>query len=257
MTLSFKDFTLQFLGLKLPVDARAVASSLYFIKSPISLQAVISSGEPYVPDVSSHQFVDSSGNSTPGPIVSFFWVDKANWQTSGGPTPNQKRQATSWNLTVWEAGGEPGGFVIDANVPFRNETSGLVQYNYVSIQLDGEYKCQVTAFNNYGSASVVKNNVAITIPGTTPSISVAYLGNNNFQVKGSGFTPGGQVLVIAQVGGYAVEAKVTADSMHGSIPSTPMPCQETCGQANGGQLNFTATDLATNTQSNKVSKICH
>jgi len=264
MTISFKDFALQFLRVKLPETADAAASASGFTHRPISMRAVIGTAAPYVPDGHTHPFIDDTGNSDPGPTVYFYWMDEANYPSSitgsgswSGPLPNQRRQAGSWNLTVWEAGGEPGGPVINANVPYSNESAGLVSYKYVSIQLDGVYKCQVTAYNNYGSATLVKDPVAITEPGMTPTItSVTYLGTNNFQIKGSGFTPGGQVKLIAQVGGYAIEETITSDPTHGNI-STELACEQPCTQANGGGLSFSATDLATGQTSNQPSANCH
>lgn len=107
-----------------------------------------------------------------------------------------------------------------------------MQWTYHSIQLNGIYQYQVTAYNDFGSAATGVGKVPITVPGTTPTItSVTYLGSNNsFEVKGTGFTSGGEVLVIAQVGGYAAEERVAADWPDGTIKREIL-CIDTCKQA--------------------------
>jgi hypothetical protein len=204
MTVSFKQFAFEFLGLtQLPVKASAVASAAGFVNRPIPLRAVISIAAPYMPDTSSYDLVDSSNNMVTGedpPVVAFFWMDPANypsWVTTTG-SHDQRRQATSWTVTVWEARAEGeeyksystiGNPVIDAGkVPFSNESAGLVQFDYTSIQLNGQYACQITAFNAYGSTSAAVIGIAITIAGVTPSIALKYLGttNQNFRIDGTG-----------------------------------------------------------------------
>jgi hypothetical protein len=256
MALSLKEFTTGFLKLKLPAKALDVAASAGFDHPPISLLDVMSSARPYAP---TGVAVDDSKNTDPGlgggpPIVVFSWRDPANSPASGGTAPNPLRQATSWNLTVMEAGGEPGAPVINTTIPLRNETAGLVQYTYTYIQLNGQYIYQITAYNDYGSTSAA-TKVWITVPGRVPNITVTYLGSNNlFAVKGSNFTPGGEVKIIAQVGGWASEVNVAANAQ-GSI-SAELTCQQPCTQAGGGQLQFQATDLVTGTQSNSPNENC-
>jgi hypothetical protein len=269
MTLSFKEFATQFLRLKLPVKAVDAASAAGFVHRPISLRAVISSAAPYVP---AHTAVDDSNNTVPGrgggpPIVVFSWLDPANSPASGSTPSNPLRRATSWNLTVTEAQITvaetnsfvvlPGVPVINSSVPLKNETAGLVQYDYVYIQLHGEYVYQITAFNDYGSASTGTIPVAIAIPGQTPSISVTYLGTpNSFRIKGTGFTPRAGVKIVVTGGsGFANIVYLTADSS-GSINTTQY-FQGLCSEAGGGQLQFQATDLGPNTESNTVSQNCH
>jgi hypothetical protein len=267
---SFKDFVLNFEHLALPAHARAVASTAGFGTPPISLRKVMDIGAPYRPDVSTYPFADYSGNTNPNPTVDFYWMDPANyppWITdsdnyAGPADPNQARQATSWNLKVWEASSwaPPGGPyppVINVNVPFSNEAAGLVAWTYIGDQLNGEYVYQLTAYNDYGSASTGARNVAIPIPGAAPHINVIYLGANNiFRVTGSGFTRGGQVRVIAQAGGgWDAPAQFTANANQ-SI-SGNVDCIVACKGAGGGQLSFQATDLGTGTQSNSVNETCH
>jgi hypothetical protein len=263
---SFKDFVVNFEHLTLPAHARAVASSAGFSAPPISLRKVMDIGAPYVPDVHTYPIADYSGNTDPGPTVDFYWMDPANyppWITdsdnyAGPADPNQARQATSWNLKVWEASSwaPPGVPVIDVNVPFSNETSGLVAWSYIGDQLNGEYVYQVTAYNDYGSAATGARNVAIPIPGATPNINVIYLGSgNSFKVTGSGFTRGGPVQVTGQVGGYEAILNLTANTNQ-SI-SGELVCAFQCMQAGGGQLTIQATDEGTGTQSNSVNENCH
>jgi hypothetical protein len=265
---SFRDFSVDFEHLKLPARARNVASSAGFNAPPISLRKVMAQAAPYVPDVHTYPIVDVSGNTEPGPTVDFYWMDPANYppwivdsSDYAGPVPNPARQATWWNLTVWEASSwaPPGGPfppVINVNVPFSNEASGLVEWTYIGDQLNGEYVYEITAFNDYGSASTGAKNAAITIPGMTPNINVVFLGlNNAFRVTGSGFTRGGRVQVIAQVGGFAAEMYLTAN-VNQSI-SGELVCLHACKQAGGGQLTFQATDLGTGAQSNSVNENCH
>jgi hypothetical protein len=272
MTVSFKQFALQFLGLKLPVRASAAAAAAGFVNRPISLRAVMNSAAPYVPDTSKYAIVDSSNNVVTGkgpPVVAFFWMDPANyppWVSTTG-SYDQRRQATSWTVTVWEAQAEGeeyksfgtiGNPVIDAaTVPFSSESGGLVQYDYTSIQLNGQYACQITAFDAYDSTSTAKIPIAITIPGVTPSIALTYLGttNQNFQIKGTGFTPRGGVKISATVGGYGwfVYVPVADNGTFDTTQSVVFICK----QAGGGQLQFQATDLATNSTSNQPTAQCH
>jgi hypothetical protein len=257
VTFSFKDFATKWLNFKTPLHASAVASSVGFTKRPISLRQVMATAGPYKPDVSTYPIANYTQNTTPNPIVSFFWMDPANyppWVSLSGPTPDPRREATSWNLTVVEAGGEVGGPVIDVTVPLKNEAAGLVQYDYTSIQLDGVYNCQVTAYNSYGSAAAGRNNVGIIIPGTTPDITVVYTGSHNYKITGSGFTPGGQVKFVAQVSGFALE-QTDAAGKKGSI-SANMNCEQPCSEAKGGTLQFQATDQATGVQSNSPTQPC-
>src|ERR1700723_1849236 len=107
MSLSFEQFVTRFLGLKLPVKALDVASASGLTQRPISLRAVISTGAPFMPD---NTIVNSSGNVVTGkgpPVVIFSWTDPA---VTGG-SPDSRRQATSWNLTVWEAEGTGAAWV--------------------------------------------------------------------------------------------------------------------------------------------------
>ena len=251
MTLSFKQFATQFLGRKLRVTVRDAASAAGFVHPPISLRAVISSAAPYVP---AHSAIDASNNTDPGqgggpPIVVFSWLDPANSPASGSTPPNQLRQATWWNLTVKEAGGEIGGPVINETVPFRNETAGVVKFTYTSYQLDGQYFFQVTAFNDYGSASTAET-VWITVPGRIPTIKVTDAGgpNADFTIMGSGFTPGGNVKILAWASGNGGWGTIeTIAATQDGVISTFTSCKSICSQAGGGQLQFTATDLETNT----------
>jgi hypothetical protein len=257
MILSLKQFATGFLTLRSPVKATDAAAAVGFTRRPISLLAVISSAAPFVPKVGTVPLLDCSNNTEqPGggpPLVVFSWVDEANY---GSPPSNPRRQATSWNLTVWEAPSlDPpqGAPVINATVLPKNESAGVLQYDYVSIQLHGEYMYQITAFNDYGSATTGKRGpVAITVPGTSPTIRVKKVGGPNaeFTITGSGFTPGGNVSLLAWAsgnGGWGVGWTITA-SPHGGI-STFNYCKQICSQAGGGSLQFTATDEATNTTS--------
>jgi hypothetical protein len=272
MTVSFKQFALQFLALKLPVKASAAASAAGFVNRPISLLAVMRSAAPYVPDTGKYGLVDSSNNVVTGkgpPVVAFFWMDPVNyppWVTTTG-SYDERRQATSWTVTVWEAQAEGeeyksfstiGNPVINAaEVPFSSESAGLVQYDYTSIQLNGQYGCQITAFDAYGSTSTGIIPIAITIPGVTPSITLNYLGttNQNFAIKGTGFTPRGGVKIAATVGGYGWFVYVPV-AENGTFATT-QSVSSICKQAGGGQLQFQATDLATNATSNQPTAQCH
>lgn len=270
MTLSFKQFATRFLGLKLPVKAVHAASAAGFVLRPISLRAVISSAAPYVP---AHTAVDDSNNTGPQPgggppVVVFSWSDPANSPASGSTPSNPLRQATSWNLTVSEARitvAETNSFVVlpgvpvinNASVPLKNETAGLVKYDYVYIQLHGEYAYRITAINDYGSTSTETIPVAIAIPGRTPSIGVTYLGTPNlFRIKGTGFTPrAGAKTVVTGGSGFANIVYLTADSSGGI--DTTQSFQGLCSEAGGGKLQFQVTDLGANTESNTVSENCH
>jgi len=256
MTLSFNEFATQLLNLGLPVKALDAASKAGFTKPPISLQAVISSAAPYGPVGSA---VDDSNNTDPGPAVVFSWTDPANAPASGGTPPDRLRQATSWNLTVWEAPSlhpKSNVPVINVTVPFKNEAAGLVQYNYVGDQLDGQYIYQITAFNDFGSALTTKE-VWITVPGVTPNISVSYLGESQWEVKGSGFTPGAEVSVQVWAtgnGGWGGGGGAPAD-LQGKIQTT-VNSFFPCSKAGQGQVQFWATDGATKAQSNTINKTC-
>jgi hypothetical protein len=260
MALSFKEFVTQFLNLTLPVKALDAASAAGFTHPPISLRAVISSGKPYAPDVSTVPVVDSSNNPQ---SVAFTWIDDAN---RGSTDVNPRRQATSWNLTVWEAPSlHPASTtpVINATsgegsgtghwIP---EAAGVVQYVYSSVPLHGQYICQITAFNDFGSASTAEK-VWITMPGVTPSIAVSYLTNNNWEVKGSGFTPGAEVSVQVWApgnGGWGGGGGASA-GLDGNIQIV-LNSLAACSKAGGGQVQFWATDGATKGQSNTVNSTC-
>jgi hypothetical protein len=133
---SFKDFTVQYLKLTLPVGLCAVAKSLGFDKTPISKRQVMGTAGPYQPDVNDwYPFVDNSNNVEPHALVAFFWGDPANFppwildsDSWGGPDPNPARQATSWRFTLWQV---PGGAVVfDTTVPLKNENTGEGKVQY-------------------------------------------------------------------------------------------------------------------------------
>jgi hypothetical protein len=265
MTVSFKQFATQYLNLKLPVKASAAASDAGFTTRPISLKEVIASAAPFRPNTSKVPLLNCSNNTDPGPgggppQVIFSWVDDANY---GSPPSNPRRQATSWQLTVWEAATlHPKGTVpvINQTISLKDESGGVVTFTYVDIQLHGEYNYQITANNDYGSASTgVVGPVAITEPNTSPNIKVTYAGGSNaeFTITGSGFTPGGNVKIMAWAsgnGGWGDIVTITA-SPQGTI-STFQYCSSICKQAGGGSLQFTATDLATNAQANQANETC-
>lgn len=264
MSLSFKQFATQYLKLKLPVKASTAASDAGFTKRPISLNAVIGSGAPFPPKVGAVPFLNCSNNTNPGPgggppQVIFSWVDEAVY---GSSPANPRRQARSWQLVVWEAASlhpKDNVPVINQTIPLKDESGGVVTFTYVYIQLHGEYNCQITATNEWGSASIAVGPVAITEPNTSPNIKVTYAGGSNadFVITGSGFTPGGDVKLMAWAsgnGGWGNITTITA-SPTGTI-SNLQPCAGICKQAGGGSLQFTATDLATNAQANQANETC-
>jgi hypothetical protein len=114
--------------------------------------------------------------------------------------------------------------------------------------LNGSYTYQITAFNNYGSASTGKKSITITIT----------LGSNQFSVQGSGFTHSNPVKVgiSASVSGQsAPETSLTADS--GGRIKTVISCQPLCTTAGAGsQLQFQATDTASGQTSNTALTNC-
>jgi hypothetical protein len=205
--------------------------------------------------------VDNSQNKQPSPEVSFFWMDEANyppWITDSdgwtGPPPNKLRQATSWEFTLWEVGGPA---VFDATVPLGNENVGdaLVQYDYTG-ELNGPYTYEITAFNNYGSASTPKGSVTISLASLSPTITVTALGSNSFRVQGTGFTPNGQVNVNVNesVRGTALPKQTTNANPQGGITIPKIDCKSLCPGRD--QLLFKAIDAATNTLSNLVQINC-
>lgn len=262
MTFSYSDFVTQFLGLKLPAKFSVVASSLGFALPNISMRQVMSKGAPYAPDDSTYPFVDNSNNQPSAPSVAFFWMDEANYppwivdsDNWSGPPPNQLRQATSWELTLSPVNGSAP--VLDATVPFANETAGLVNFEFNG-QLKGNFTYQITAFNNYGSAST-KGTAAITLAGSGPTIMVSPLmplSSNKFEVDGTGFTNGNpvKISVSSSISDNSTSVSTNADN-NGKF-KTQVPCQPVCSIAGGGQLQFIATDSATNKQSNIVIKTC-
>jgi hypothetical protein len=253
MDYSFKDFATQFANFTtFPISAAAVASSQGFNNRPISLRLVMSAGAPYVPDVSTYKFLDNSKNPSQ---VSFFWVDDANlpqWVSSNPLNP--LRSATSWQLELWETlqNGQVGAQVFDVSVPGSSrQASGLVQYDY-NEGLIGNYLCQVTAFNNYGSASTPRNSVQIELPSGSPSLSVKRSGTtNSFVVTGSGFPPGATVTIEVDGGAtFATPLSPAPPEIHagsdGSISNAPaINCQPLCtmvdhGPGGGSPLRFEA-----------------
>lgn len=247
MNYSFKDFATQFAGFQLPVGVLAVAKPAV---PPISLRALMDQGAPYVPDDYTYPLVDESNNNGPSPLVAFFWMDAANYppwivdsDSWTGPRPNQLRQATSWNFNLWDA--KTGASVIAATVPLRNETVGLVQYDYIG-ELNDNYSYQITAINNYGSASTVRNPVTITLGSGSPSITVYSLGSNKFWIRGTGFQGYPTVKFLVTAGfGQSSTLTLSPPSMPvgstGAFQTAPFSCQAICaaeGGGHGGQLSF-------------------
>jgi hypothetical protein len=129
-----------------------------------------------------------------------------------------------------------------------------VQYNYIGDQLDGQYIYQITAFNHFGSALTTKE-VWITVPGVTPNISVSYLGESQWEVKGSGFTPGAEVSVQVWATGNGGWGGGAPADLQGKIQTT-VNSFFPCSKAGQGQVQFWATDGATKAQSNTINKTC-
>jgi hypothetical protein len=244
---SFKDFATQFAGFQLPVGVLGVAKPAV---PPISLRALMDQGAPYAPDDYTYAFVDNSNNNGPSPLVAFFWMDAANYppwivdsDSWTGPRPNQLRQATSWNFNLWDA--NSGASVIAATVPLRNEIVGLVQYDYIG-ELNGNYSYQITALNNYGSASTLRTPVRITLGSLSPNITVKSLGNNKFAISGTGFqgypTVKFQVTTgFSQPGKNILSPPSVSVGPTGAFQTAPFSCQAICaadGGGSGGQLHF-------------------
>jgi hypothetical protein len=217
----------------------------------------MSAGAPYVPDLSIFGFFDNTNN--PGQVA-FFWADDTNlppWDNLSW-SPNPARSATSLEFQLWEAlgGGKAGAQLFDVTLSLRAlQANGRVQYDYTGT-LDGNYLFQVTAFNNYGSASTGISPVAIGLATPSLSITVTAAGSNNFEVQGKGFTENNpvQINVSSSVSGNSTSKNTTAGS-DGSIKVT-INCQSVCSGASGGQLQFQATDTVTNTSSNTVLENC-
>ena len=135
MTLSFNEFATQLLNLRFLVKPSSAASKAGFTKPPISLQAVISSAAPY----GRSALPSTNSNNTDRGLQPAVFLDGPS-KRSGlqRRLPDRLRQATSWNLTVWEAPSlhpKSNVPVIKYAVPFKNEAAGLVQYNYVGDKL--------------------------------------------------------------------------------------------------------------------------
>jgi hypothetical protein len=187
-TVSFEDFATQFVKVRLPTALATVASAIGSDKKPISLRAMMDTAAPYVPDITRAAFVDNSQSTPPNWRVVFLWTDLANlppWDSSGwsGPPPNPARAATSWQFTVWPAGGSP---VIDATVPVANEKpGGGVQYEYNGA-LVGDFEYRITAFNEYGSASTGTRPITIILGAPVPAPPFGLASNYNYILASNG-----------------------------------------------------------------------
>jgi len=255
MTISFKDFATQFEKLQLPVSANAVAASLNFVHRPISLRQVISTGAPYVPNLEGCPLpFAQQGAVIGGPgLTDFCWYDVASlppWVAAGGSLQpgNPLRIATSWMLATWEATSTNTKGIQIINTPIsRNGELNQIVYGWPQ-ELIGNYLFQITAYNNYGSASTEIISVKITLP-INPRINTNSLANNIFNIVGDGFTPGGMVQINADTGfgqpGTAIpQISVIADPLGILPPHVPVECATICAKAGGGSIAFTAQDVA-------------
>ena len=102
-----------------------------------------------------------------------------------------------------------------------------------------------------GASSAV--NPTITVDALPP------LSANTFSVQGSGFTSSGNVIinVSSSLSDNFLPPVSAQAEVGGSLNSVAVPCQSVCSVAGGGQLQFTATDVATNIQSNLIFMNCH
>jgi hypothetical protein len=249
MNYSFKDFATQFAGIGLPTGALAVGKSLG-AAPPFSLRSLMSQGAPYAPAGVSP--VVSSG------VTAFFWLDIASappWVNT--PSANASRIATSWVLQVWEdVGNAKGAQLINATIN-RNASDAFnqIQYDYAQA-LDGVYFCEVTAYNNYGSASTGVFQATINPP-VNPQIAVTRVQGNIFHVTGSGFTPSGPVQVNADIaiGGQAIPTIDVTATDSGTLPTVTAVCTTICSQAAGGGLTFQAQDMKSGNTSNTVTNL--
>lgn len=259
MNYSFKDYATQFAKFTLPVGAIAVGKPLF---PPMSLREIMNQGAPYVPDLSIFGFVDNSNNPS---LVAFFWADDANlppWDNLNF-SPNPLRMATSWRFQLWEAVG--GAQLIDVTLLLSAlQADGSVQYDYEP-GLDGNYLYQITAFNNYGSASTAKVPVTITLPSGSPTLTVqrSPTNTNSFVIAGAGFKAGASVTLEVDGGVGSAHTlspppQLIAVGGNGKFQTAAIACQSLCtlvdgGTGGGGALRFEAivngTVVATHTSS--------
>jgi hypothetical protein len=244
MTISFKAFVLV-KGFNVPVKASAVATSLNF-HPPVSLRALIGTAGPYEPiNVSYTTTVEGTG---------FLWYDEANlppwiWKADDSPygPPDPIRQATRFDLKIWDAPGN--NVIIDEPIPYNVPNGSGLPAVYDAGVLDGSYTYQVTAFNQFGTASIPKTGpIQITPPAPGPNIAVVTVGANEFQVKGTGFEDwaGQTVDINVDIGpSFSVSQEPVPTARVDDQGGFNTNIQATiCGGRPGAPLRFSVTEQA-------------
>jgi hypothetical protein len=185
MDLSFAAFA-SAKGFSDPVSAEAVAASMH-VNPPISLRELIGTAAPYAPVEVSYA-TNASGTS-------FLWYDEANlppwiFDADGSPfgPPDALRQATSFEIQLRKS---PGNTIVaDATIQNTNENGDGQPIGYGAGVLDGTYTYQITADNDFGSASTgLQGPITVTPPAPGPNITVELVDSttSTFQVRGTGF----------------------------------------------------------------------
>jgi hypothetical protein len=231
-------------GFSDPVSAEAVAASMN-VNPPISLRELIGTAAPYAPVEVSYA-TGASGTS-------FLWYDAANlppWifdadDSPYGP-PDALRQATSFEFQLWKS---PTGMILtDTTIPNANANGDGQSIGYGAGILNGTYTYQITAYNDFGSASTgLLGPIAVTPPAAAPNITAVLVdpASNTFQVHGTGFDAwnGTQVNI-------NVEVSILTSNTYGQDPVPVLvtqggftwPVEATvCSDWPGNQLTFSVS----------------
>lgn len=138
-------------------------------------------------------------------------------------------------------------------------TGGMVTESAPVTFLNGQAEWGVQGVNVSGTGPFAVAKFAYPAGPPGPQITVNRVGNtNNFEISGTGFTPGGVVSYNVQTAlATATEPLDGAVGAEGSgaLGSFPLSCSSMCSSAHGGTLIFTLTDETTGAQATK-SEAC-
>jgi hypothetical protein len=180
--LSFTNFALA-AGFKVPLSTLAIARSLGMTAPPaVSMRAMIATAEPFEP-ADPFYAVTSAGDAN------FAWWDRADPPLFVTLPADPLRAATLFEFKLWTSSDAGTTVIQDAILPASGAvrlTTGSMLYG--AGPLDGSYTYQITAINQFGTASTSVLAAHFNPPAVTPIISVTRVGTNIFRVEGSEFT---------------------------------------------------------------------